>query len=488
MTLRADEDGHDRRAGTALRLVGLALGLTAAIAIQLAPLPAGLSPQAWLVVSLAALMVIWWVTEAVPPAVTGLLPLALLPLPPFSVVDIQDAAAPYAHPIIILLIGGFVLGAAVERWRLHERVALVIALRSRGRPRVMVGAFMIAACLVSMWSSAAATTLMFAPFGLAAARAARPTAEPDQALGGAVMLGVAYAAAIGAIGTPIGSPTNFAAIDFFRRAGEPVQFLDWTAAAAPIMLIMLPLAWLLLIGPVKGVKREEAQRAAVELNNALANLGKVSAAEARIATVFGCVAFAWMFRPLLVFAPGFEGLSDAGIAAIGAVALFLIPSGRARGERLMDWATAERIPWRIILMFGGALSLAAAIEATEIISWIGAEITNANWPTFTGLVAAMVIATILVSEIVPNEAILTSMLPIAATISSAIGADLTTLAFPVAIAASLAFTLPVASPQNAIAYATNVVTLKRMLIVGASLSIASAVVIIVVTRLVPLVW
>jgi len=327
--------------------------------------------------------------------------------------------------------------------------------------------------------------LALMPFALAAARAGKPRGEPDAAFGGALILGVAYAATIGGIGTPIASQTNLDAIEFFHRAGDHVEFLDWTAAAAPIMLIMLSLAWLLLISPIKSVSREEAERTAVELNNALANLGKISSAEAWTATVFGCVLFAWMVRPLLGLAPGFERLSDASIAIIGAVALFLIPSGRMSNERLMDWATAERLPWRIVLMYGGALALSAGMDATELVPWIGTEISNVNWMTLSGLVAAMAATTILVSEIAPNEAAVTSMLPVVAAISGAIGAGLGTLAFPVAIGASLAFMLPVATPQNAVAYATNVVTLRRMLIVGACLTLASIIVIVAVTRLMP---
>jgi sodium-dependent dicarboxylate transporter 2/3/5 len=476
-------DDATSQAGPALRLTGLALGIAAAVAIQLAPLPAGLGEQAWMVVSLTVLMLVWWITEAVPIAVTGLLPLALLPI---IGVDIKEAAAPYADPILFLFIGGFILAAGAERCRLHERIALVVALRARGRPRAMVAGFMTAAVLLSMWMSGVAVTLMLAPVALAATRAMRPNGELDLSLGGAMILGIAYATTIGGVGTPIASSTGLAAVEFLSRAGEPVQFIGWTASAAPIMLVMLPLAWLLLILPVKSVTREEAQRVAVELNNALAGLGKISPAEARTAAVLGGVIFAWMFRPLLVLAPRFEHLSDAGIAMIGAVALFLIPSGRARGERLMDWPTAERIPWRIILMFGGALALAAALEGTELLAWLATEIANANWPTFTGLVAAMVVATTLVSEIVPNDAALTAMLPAVATISAAVGADLGMLAFPVAIGASFAFMLPVATPQNAIAYATKVVTFRRMLGVGACLALASVLVTLVATRLIPL--
>lgn len=466
--------------GPRTKLVGLGVGLGAAVIILAAPRPPDLTPDAWIVVALAALMVIWWVTEAVPIAVTALLPLALLPT--LGVVTMDQAAAPYADPILYLFIGGFILGAAIEKWRLHERLALNVVARARGRPKAMVAGFMAAAALISMWISNTATTLMLAPIAFGAARAANPDGEADLALGGALMLGLAHAATIGGIVMPVGSPTNLVAIEFFARAGEEVSFAAWALAAAPMALVMLPLAWLLVTWPVR--PRDPAQMAQVNrtLRAQLDQLGPLSGPEARIAAVFGVVAFLWMFRPLLNLAPGLSTLSDAGIALIGAISLFLIPSGRAAGERLIDWPTAERIPWGIVIMFGGGLSLAAAMEATDLTQWIGERIAAMDWVTMAGLIAALVAATILVSEVASNVATLTSMLPIAAAVAAAIGVDLKTLGFPMAIAASFAFMLPVATPPNAIAYASGLVTLRRMLIVGACLNIAAFFLIISATR------
>lgn len=477
----ANDDVETSGRPSPARLVGLFLGLTAAAGILIAPRPVGLTPEAWIVVALAALMVIWWVSDALPYAVTALLPLAVLPAA--GVLPIREAAAAYADPVLYLFIGGFILGAAVEKWRLHERLALGIAVRSGGRPRAMVAGFMIASCLISMWISNTATMLMLAPIAFGAARAAGRDGEPDLALAGALMLGVAHAASIGGVGTPVGSPTNLVAMGFFERAGEDVSFLAWSAMALPMILIMLPIAWALLVFPIRRGRPEDIERAHVELKSAASRLGPISQPEARVAWVFGAVAFLWMFRSLLNLTPGLENLEDASIAILGVVALFLIPSGRTRGERLMDWPTAERIPWGIIIMFGGGLSLAAAMEATDLTLWIGEHISQMNWVDVWGLIAAMVIVTILVSELASNVATLTSMLPIVASVSVATGADFQTLAFPVAIAASFAFMLPVATPPNAIAYATGVVTLRRMLLVGACLNLGAVFTILTITRL-----
>jgi len=471
-TIAAEETGFGRTG----RWAGLILGPAIAIGLQLLPPPEGLAPEAWRLVSLALLMVTWWVTEAIPISATALLPLAALPL--IGAASMREAAAPYADPIVFLFIGGFILAACVERWRLHERIALSIAAQAGGRPVALVAGFMLASAAISMWISNTATTLMLAPIAIGAARAMTGGGAPDLALGGALTLGVAHAATIGGIGTPVGTPTNLIAIAFFENAGEPMAFIEWMGRAIPLMLIMLPLAWLLLCLPLfgKGHKRYDAVGAVVK--DALAKLGPMTRPEMRIGIVFACVALAWMTRTELAKMPGLGAISDTAIAIIGALALFFIPSGRPSGEKLIDWKTAERIPWGIAILFGGGLSLAAAMEATGLAAWIGAWISSLDGLSALGLVAMLVIATILVSELASNVATLTSMLPVVAAVAAASGAPLQALAFPVAIAASFAFMLPVATAPNAIAYSSGLVTLKRMLAVGFGLNVAAAVLII----------
>ncbi len=466
--------GEQTGFGRTGRWVGLILGPTLAIGLQFMTPPEGLSPEAWRVVSLALLMVIFWVTEAIPISATAMLPLAALPL--MGVTSVKDAASPYANEIVFLFIGGFMLAACVERWRLHERIALSIVSVAGGRPAALVAGFMLASALISMWISNTATTLMLAPIALGSARALSPDSKPDMALGGALMLGVAHAATIGGIGTPVGTPTNGIALSFFVEAGEPIAFLDWMAKAMPIMLLMLPIAWLLLCLPLFGRKshaRFDAIGAVVK--SALAALGPMARQELRVGLVFALVALAWMTRTLLVELPWLGGLTDTGIAIIGALVLFLVPSGRGAGEKLMDWPTAERIPWGIAILFGGGLSLAAAMEATGLAQWIGNGIAGMDGVSAFGLVAVLVVTTILVSELASNVATLTSMLPVVAAVASATDAPLQPLAFPVALAASFAFMLPVATAPNAIAYSSGLVSLKRMLAVGFGLNVAAAV-------------
>lgn len=469
--------GEETGFGRVGRRVGLILGPALAIGLQFLPAPEGLSVEAWRVVSLAALMVTWWVTEAIPIAATALLPLAALPLT--AGVSIRDAAAPYADQIVFLFIGGFMLAACVERWRLHERVALSIASVAGGRPAALVGGFMLASMLISMWISNTATTLMLAPIAIGAASALSADGKPDLALGGALTLGVAHAASIGGVGTPVGTPTNLIAIAFFERAGEPIAFIDWMARAIPMTLLVMPLAWFFLCWPLFGRKahaRFDAIGAVVR--DALKALGPMTQPEARIGLVFALVALAWMFRQPLTSLPGLSALTDTGVAIIGALSLFLIPSGRRGGEKLIDWKTAERIPWGIAVLFGGGLSLAAAMEATGLAGWIGAWIAGLDGVSALGLVALLVVATILVSELASNVATLTSMLPVVVAVAAATETPLQQLAFPVAIAASFAFMLPVATAPNAIAYSSGLVTLKRMLAVGFALNVSAIVLIL----------
>jgi sodium-dependent dicarboxylate transporter 2/3/5 len=468
-----DESGGFGRIG---RWVGLTLGPALALGLQLLPPPEGLSPEAWRVISLAALMVVWWVTEAIPIAATALLPLAALPL--MGAASLKDAAAPYADPIIFLFIGGFMLAACVERWRLHERIALSIASRAGGRPVAMVAGFMLAAALISMWISNTATTLMLAPIALGAARALAPDGKPDLAVGGALMLGVAHAATIAGIATPVGSPTNLIAIAFLDRAGEPIAFGEWMTRSVPIMLIMLPIAWALLCLPLLGRGAARASAAHEVVLGALRKLGPVSQPELRVGAVFACVALAWMFRLQLTELPFLAAVTDTGIAVVGALTLFLIPSGRAPQEKLIDWPTAERIPWGIAVLFGGGLSLAAAMESTGVAQWIGAAIAGLDGLTAFGMAALLVVATILISELASNVATLTSMLPVVAAVATVTGTPLSALAFPVALAASFAFMLPVATAPNAIAYSSGLISLKRMLAVGLGLNVAAAVLIL----------
>ncbi|MBL8548978.1 MAG: DASS family sodium-coupled anion symporter [Hyphomonadaceae bacterium] len=459
------------------QLAGLVGGPLVALVILVWPAPANLTFEAWSVVALTALIVIWWVTGAAPMAFTALLPAAFLPL--FGALPLERAAAAYADPIVLLLLSGFLLGASIVRWRAHERLAAWIVVRAEARPRALIAAMMVAAALLSMWVSSIVIALVLAPVAAAAAQLLIPEKESPLPVGGAMVLGVAYAAIIGAAGTPIGSPANMLAVEFLARAGQPISVLAWTAATAPIVIVMLAVAWAALIAPIKYLKPDDRERTLQETKTALERMGPLSHSEKRIATVFGIIAAVWLFRPFLSLAPGLQHLSDAGVALLGVIAFFLVPGGPEKTARpLLEWSDTDRMPWGVLILFGGGLSLAAGIDETGLAQWIGESLIGLDLPSLMAFVAAMVVAAILLGEVAFSVATLTSLLPILASVAAATGADLRALAYPVALAASFAFMLPVAAAPSAVAFASDFVTLRRMLTVGAVLNVAAALAIV----------
>lgn len=477
----AQEDGGTGPIG---RLVGLVLGPALVVGLHLAGPPQHLSPQAWIVVSLLALMLVWWVTEAIPAAATALLPLFVLPLA--GVVPAAEAAAPYADPILFLFIGGFMIARAIELWDLHARVALSVAAAVGARPAALVGGFILAAALLSMWISNTATALMLVPIAAAVARAMAAHGHDDPKLGAALILGVAYAASIGGMGTPVGSPTNVIAMGFLADQGLTLSFLQWMALGVPVMALTLPALWLLTASGLKRASADDAARGRQVLGEARAALGPVSKAETRVGLVFLAVAVCWITRELvLTRLPGLERLTDTAIALAGALALFLLPSGAGEGrpKRLLDWNTAERIPWGIVLLFGGGLSVAGAMEATGLSEWLAGELQALRAYELLAVIAALIVVTLIATELMSNVATLTAMLPIVLALATALQVPPLYLVFPVSIAASLGFMLPIATAPNAIAYATGYPSLKRMLVIGGLLNVAGVGAILAVNAL-----
>lgn len=450
--------------------IGLVLGPALAGALVLLGPPEGLSPEAWAAIALLALVVVWWVTEAIPVAATALLPLIGLPL--VAGVKPLEAAAPYADPVIFLFVGGFMLAAAVERWGLHKRFALGLVSAIGVAPGALLAGCLIAAGLLSMWISNTATALMLMPIaiGIAAATAAAGASHPR--LAGALAIAIAYAASIGGIATPVGSPTNLVAMGWLERNGLSLAFLDWMALATPLAAVMLAAAWVVLridLGPAPPAADLSAGRA--ELDRMRAELGPMSEPERRVMIVFGLTALAWVLREQIVRIPGLAGLSDMQIAMAGAVALFLVPSGQARGEALIDWPRAERIPWGIALLFGAGLSLAGAMEALGVTDWLAGELSFLGAWAPLAILAGIVALTVFLSEFASNTATLTAFLPVVGAVAAATGMAPLYLVFGAAMGASLAFMMPVGTPPNAIAYATGQVDMKRMIRVGLVLNL-----------------
>lgn len=468
----------------------VAAGPVAAGVIWLAPAPDGLSPSGQAVAGLAAWMAVWWLTTAVPLAVTALLPLVLLPL--ISPIRVDEVARPYADPIIFLFLGGFFLAAATERWQLHRRLALaVVGVVGTNPPRLVLG-LMVATAFVSMWISNTATAVMMLPLAGAVLEFARREAPAEaDALGRALMLGVAYAASIGGIATLIGTPPMaiFAAAASEAR-GRAIGFAEWMAIGLPIAAVLLAACWLLLVrvlfplrGSLPGIRDLVAKEQA--------GLGAWTAGQRITVTVLALAALAWIFREPkvlgIVTLPGlsqvFPGLSDAGIAIGAALVLFVSPVAWGERRFVLDWASAERIPWGVLLLFGGGLALAEGFGVSGLAGWIGGRLEGLRGASPVAVIATVALLFVLLTELTSNTATAAMAMPIMGALAPAVGLSPVTLMATAALGSALGFMLPVGTPPNAIAFATGAVSSGDMARAGVWMDLAAAAVITVAVLL-----
>lgn len=447
--------------------IGLVLGLAAFIATFALPVPEGMTLTAWRTAGLGMLMAVWWITEALPIPATALLPLVLLPV--LGIQSIDEAAAPYANPVIFLFMGGFLIAAALERCGLHMRMALTILRFGGTRPPQLVGTFMVATAFLSMWVSNTATVAMMLPLAVSivalVARGQAAGTDRDANFPVALMLGLAYAATIGGLGTLIGTPPNALLAGFMSESyGVEIGFVQWMFLGVPLAVVALPITWFILVRVVFRVSNQPIVGGQQVIRRELDSLGRASRAEWTVGLVTTLTALAWLFRPQLDdFVPG---LSDTGIAIAGATLLFLIPVSWTRFEAALDWTSAERLPWGVLVLFGGGLSLAGAIQATGLAEWIGASLSwVGGWPL---LPVTLVVTTVVVflTELTSNTATTAAFLPVVGSLATAIGVEPLMLAVPAALAASCAFMMPVATPPNAIVYGTGHVTIPQMVRAG----------------------
>ena len=463
--------------------MGLWLGPGIAIALQFFDTPEGMTRDAWMVVSLVVVMASWWVTEAVPIAVTALLPMVVLPIT--GVMGIGLAAQPYSSPTVMMLLGGFIIATSIERWRLHYRIALNIVARVGSSPSGIVGGFMLAGAVLSMWISNSATTIMLAPIAVSVAYAILGPEARGAPLTIAILLGLAYGASIGGIATPIGTPTNLIVIGYLENdIGISISFVDWMKIGLPVVLVMLPACWLTVTRLALRIRATEGSEGQQQVRRALDDLGRMSITERRVLMAFAVIALAWILRqPVTLIEVGgnrpFAGLTDHVIAVAGAIAMFLIPSGRAAAgnERLLDWETATRLPWGVILLFGGGLSMASAIRSTGLADWLGGALSGLLTVPVILLIFALVAFVIFATELVSNVATASALLPIIGALAATGGQDPILLFLPVAMAASCAFMLPIATGPNAIAFSTGEVTIPQMVRVGLLLNVFGVVLI-----------
>jgi solute carrier family 13 (sodium-dependent dicarboxylate transporter), member 2/3/5 len=456
--------------------IGLFLGPLLALLVLVSPAPEGLSADGWSVVALALLMATWWITEALPIAATALLPLILVPV--LDLGDITDAATPYANPVIFLLMGGMLIALAVERHGLHARLALTILRVAPARPAGIIAGVMLASAFMSMWVSNTSTALLMFPIGLSIIQLVG-AGRGD--FGAALMLGIGYSTLLGGLGTLVGTVPNALTVGFLDQTfSDRPSFVEWMRVGVPLALVLLPAAWFILTrvafkvpsAPIEGWHKRVAEKAK--------GLGPMSRAEISIAIVFLLVASLWLSLPLLSRIPGFL-LDETGIAILGAMLTFVIPTNLRRGEFLMDWATALRLPWGLLILFGGGLSLAAAIQRSGLAEWGAARLGELGPLSIIVLILVLTVVAVFASEIMSNTATAAILLPIAGSMALALGRDAWLLAFPIGFGASCAFMMPVGTPSNAIVYGSGLFTLGRMARVGLIMNLVGIVAITVVS-------
>lgn len=471
--------------GLLRRRLGLALGPALALAIY-AAIPAtgdaALTEAGRATAAVGVLMACWWLTEALPLPVTALLPLALFPL--LDVTPIATTARPYADSVIFLFMGGFMLGLAMERWGLHRRLALSIILAVGTAPRRLIAGFMIATAFLSMWISNTATTIILLPVAQSVVTLLldRDDVDPASArrFATCLTLSIAYSASIGGAGTLIGSPPNLVVASYASQQLQcQIGMLDWMRFGIPSILLMLPLAWFYLTRIAFPFDAHAIPGGREQVRAALRTLGPMQRGEKVVAAVFALTALAWMLRPQLAVWIGLPGLSDTGIAIIAASLLFLIPA--RPGQAALDWDTAVRLPWGVLLLFGGGLSLAAAVSTHHVDQFIAGTLSGLGHLPPLALLIAVVTLVIFVTELTSNTAVATTFAPILAVVALGLGVSPMLALLAIGIGANYAFMMPVATPPNAIVFASGRVTIGQMARAGLALNLFA---IIVVTGLV----
>ena len=462
------------------RLIGLVGGPALALLMTVLPPPEGLSADGWRIAAVGVLMAVWWMTEAAPLAVTALLPLVLFPLGGLR--DLEATAASYANPLIFLFLGGFLLARAVQVWGVDRRIALTVLRRTGTRPDRVIAGIMVVTAFLSMWVSNTATAMLMLPIGqsIVAAQAGEAGDRHDD-YAAALMLAIAYAATIGGMGTLIGTPPNalFAAF-MLDSYGIEIGFAQWMLVGVPLVLVLLPLAWLVLAHVAFRLPSRSPQTSDGVVEQAVLRSGPLSRGAAVVVGVLVLAATGWLSRPLLVdLWPGLA-LSDAGIAIACALALFVLPVDPGRGRFALHWDEAATIRWDVLILFGGGLALAGAIGGSDLAPWLGARLAAlSDWPVVALLLAIGVII-VYVGELASNTAMAAVFLPIAGATAVAIGEPALSLALPVALFATLGFMLPVATPPNAIVFGTGALRIGQMLRAGAILDVVGILVVIAI--------
>lgn len=445
--------------------------------------PAGMSEAGLRTAGLAFWMASWWVSEVVPIPATALVPLVISPLVGISA--IKTVAAPYAHPLIFLFLGGFLISIAMERWGLHKRIALKTMLYAGTKPSLQILAIMFVTAFLSMWMSNTATTVMMLPIAMSIIMIVKQSNPSNTQFGTALLLAIAYGASIGGIATLIGTPPNALMAAYLSDSYQiNIGFGEWMIIGVPLSLVMLVLCWLWLTKFAYKVDTACAKDASVNTKTLfatqLSQLGHMQRAEKGVLVVFTLAAFSWIFRPLLADLSGLS-ITDTGIAIAAALLLFVLPANKGSQARILDWESASKVPWGVLLLFGGGLTLAAQIKSSGLADYIAHMIEGAS--TIPLVLSVLTVAALItfLTEITSNTATAAGFLPLLGPVAESVFGTPLVWVIPAAIACSCAFMMPVATPPNAIVFGSGQLKIGDMIRAGFVLNIIAIVMITIVT-------
>ena len=464
------------------------------VILELVGPPAGMSHAAFSTLAATLWIAIWWMSEALPIGITSLLPLLLFPLT--GVMSMSAAAEPYSRSIIFLFIGGFIIALAMEKWNLHRRIALTILSIVGTRMKQIILGFVVATGGLSMWISNTATTVMMLPIALSIVHQLRQLAEQNKTpikgadqFDKALVLSIAYAASIGGMATLIGTPTNLIFAESVKEFYEvEIPFDEWFAIGLPISVVLLMVCWWYLSNIAFKIDNKKIEGSEGIIKKQLVNLGKMSKEEKWVLGIFLLVAFAWMSRRFLI-APFFPAVNDTHVVLIGALFLYIIPAPSAPKEQLMDWPTTLKLPWGVLLLFGGAFAVAAAFEASGLTEWIGGKLGLLKGVPYWVILLVVVAGVNFLTELTMNMATCTLMMPILAAFAVAADFHPFGLMAATSIAASCAFMLPVATAPNAVVFGSGFLKVSDMARAGFRLNLISILVIVLfIYFLFPIVW
>ena len=470
------------------KFLGLIIGIVFLMITCLFSSPETLNTKAWLTLGVAMLMATWWLTEAIPLPVTGLLPLIFFPI--LGVSSIKETAQAFSHPIIFLFMGGFIIGLAMQHTGLHKRIAYYIIAKFKNGPKSLIFGFMCATAFLSMWISNSATAIMMLPIALSIItvfKEDKNTAKNNN-FDKALVLSIAFSATIGGIATIIGTPPNTVMAAMLSELyNYEINFLDWLKIGLPTSLILLPITWVVLTFVCFPLDSSIMIKNRI-INDKIKELGKISQDEIMVGVVFIITASLWISRKWVSSAleniiPS-GALNDSTIAISAAIILFIIPSNRPNRDRLINWDVAQSIPWGALILIGGGLSLATVINSSGLAAWIGSLSSNLSGISIIFIVLISIASIIILTELTSNTATASTFIPIFGATALGLGQDPLLLIIPATLGASCAFMMPVATPPNTIAYASGYLKISDMIKAGIWLNIISLIVIGIIIALI----